>query len=190
MADKNDDQLWRRGWVWISTVAIVTGLAGWLVYDAMMAPSWMRKFGLDMAARATLVGTPSDETVFSTMKGRAEPDSPFICFTESTSFDWDRVFFVSSGGPIPSPLADLDWGEQNLAELNDRLASDERYQLVVFERGEQIIDYRYYFKIWADLTALARADGFDPASAVFTAESDGQIYTLRPALPNQLAECN
>jgi hypothetical protein len=190
MTAQDNQQLWRKGWVWISAVGVITAIAGWFVYDAMMAPSWMRKFGLDMAARATLVGTPSDQTVFSTMKGRAEPDSPIICFTDSAAFDWDRVYFVASGGPLVPPLADLDWQGEDLAAMNDRLAKDARYQLVAFQRGDQIVEFSYYFTIWADLSALDQAEGFDRTSAVFTAVSDGEIYTLRPTEPGQLAACN
>jgi hypothetical protein len=189
MATTEHNQLWRKGWVWISAVGVITAIAGWFVYDAMMAPSWMRKFGLDMAARATLVGPPSDQTVFSTMKGRANPESPYICFTESAAFDWDRVYFVASGGPLVPPLADLDWQGEDLAAMNERLARDARYQLVAFQRDNQVVEFSYYFKIWADLTALDRAEGFDRATAVFTAESDGEIYSLRPAEAGQLSAC-
>ncbi|MEQ8733880.1 MAG: hypothetical protein RIC29_03080 [Rhodospirillaceae bacterium] len=185
-----DHQLWRKGWIWISAVGLITAIAGWLVYDAMMAPSWMRKFGLDIAARATIVGAPSDQTAFSTMKGREAPDSPYICFADSAAFAWDRVYFVASGGPIVPPLADLDWQGEDLTAMNERLARDERYQLVAFQRDDQVVEFSYYFKIWADLTALDRTEGFDRATAVFTSESDGEIYTLKPAEPGQLAACN
>ena len=190
MRVQDDNQLWRKGWVWISAVGAITAIAGWLVYDAMMAPSWMRQFGLDMAARATIVGAPSDQTAFSTMKGRAAPQSPYICFTDSAAFEWDRVYFVSSGGPLVPPLADLNWLGEDLSAMNDRLASDERYQLIAFQRDNQVVEFSYYFKIWADLTALDRAEGFDRTTAVFTAESDGEIYTLRPTELGQLAACN
>ena len=43
----------RNGKFWILGAAVITSISGWVMYDAMMAPRWMRDFGLEMAAKAT-----------------------------------------------------------------------------------------------------------------------------------------
>lgn len=189
MSDQSETAVWRQGRVWISAVGIITAITGWIVYDAMVAPSWMRDFGLEMYARATITSSKSEETAFSKMRGRPEPDSPYICFADVVKFDWDRVFFVSSGGPIPSTLADLEWLTGEPRELNERLASDPRYQLIAFERKGQVIEYDYYYTLWADLSSLSQARGYSRAEAIFVADSDGARYTVMPATPSGSAPC-
>jgi len=165
----------------MSAVAVVAGLAGWYVYDAMMAPGWMRDFGLDISARAKVLSVSSGETAFSTMQGREEPDSPYICFSRSADFDWDRVYFVASGGPIPNGLAALSWPEGTVQDINMRMANDPRYQVIAIERDGSVVEHGYYFTIWADLSELARANGFSRSEAAFTAESNGETFTVKPA---------
>lgn len=189
MSDQSGTAVWRQGRVWISAVGVITAIAGWMVYDAMVAPRWMRDFGLEMHARATITSSRSEETAFSTMRGRPEPDSPFICFADVAPFDWDRVFFVSSGGPIPQGLAELEWLSGGPSELNGRLASDPRYQLIAFERDGQVIAHDYYYTLWADLSALGQAQGYSRLDAVFVSESDGARYSVMPAAPSTSARC-
>ena len=182
--------VWRQGRVWISAIGLVTAVAGWFFYDAMMAPRWMRDFGLDMGVHATIVSYTSEETAFSTMRGRAEPENPYICLTRSAAFSWDRVFFIPSGGPLPEALAQLDWGGENTAELNNRLARDSRYQVIAFERDGQVVEFEYYFTMWADLSALARPGGLSRSEAVFTAESDGETFTVLPIASVGSVDCS
>lgn len=182
-------EFWRQGKVWMSAVAVVTAIAGWMIYDAMMAPAWMRDFGLDIAARAKIVAVSGDATAFSTMKGRVEPDSPYVCFANLANFEWDRVYFVPSGGPVPDHVSALAWDEGAVAEVNDRMAGDERYQVIAFESNGVVVAHDYYFTMWADLTALARPDGFSKTEAVFVAESDGETYTVMPAGPSAASAC-
>lgn len=184
-------ELWRQGRIWISIVGIITAVAGWFVYDAMVAPRWMRSFGLEMAARATTDSLVSDETAFSTMRGRLEPDHPYICLNDVALFDWDRVFVVTSGGPIPKNLSELDWpaGDQEVAELNTRLASDARYQLIAFELDGAIVEYDFYFTIWADLSGLSRQVGFVRDEAVFLANSNGETYRLTAVASSTTTPC-
>lgn len=165
----------------MSAVAVVAGIAGWYVYDAMMAPGWMRDFGLDISARANVVTVSSGETAFSTMQGREDPDSPYICFSHSADFAWDRVYFVPSGGPIQNGLAALSWPKGTIEDINTRMANDSRYQLIAIERDGTVVDHGYYFTMWSDLSELARANGFSRSEAVFTAESNGETFTVKPA---------
>ena len=168
----------RQGRVLISIIFVATGIAVWLAYSATMAPRWIRDFGLDIAARATIVSTTSETTVFSTMQGRPEPDSPYICMKHSAPFTWDRVYFVQSGGKNLDVLRNLDWGGASPEELRQQMSQDDRYQLIVFVQGGRVIQQGYYFTLWADLTALGRVEGFSPQEAIFLADSDGEIYTL------------
>lgn len=189
MTGEAGTQYWRQGKVWMSAVAIVSGIAVWLAYDAMMAPSWMREFGLDIAARAKIVAVSNEETAFSTMKGRVEPDSPYVCFSKVADFDWDRVYFVASGGPLSEQLSALKWDEGAVAEINGRMAGDDRYQVIAFERDGMVISHDYYFTMWADLKALGQPAGFSQSEAVFVAESDGETYTVKPAGPSVASAC-
>lgn len=183
------NEFWRQGKVWMSAVAVVTGIAGWMVYDAMMAPSWMRDFGLDIAARAEIVAINQQETAFSTMQGRAEPESPYICFSNSAKFEWDRVYFVQSGGPVPGSIAGFEWQDGVVADINRRMAEDSRYQLIAFERGGTVVEHEYYFTMWADLTEIARPTGFSRTDAVFIAESNGETYAVMPVKQAGASSC-
>lgn len=191
MTSVNDDAFWRQGKVWISIVAIITSIGGWLVYDAMTAPRWMRDFGLEMAARATVTAPMSEESAFSTMRGREEPDHPYICLGDIAPFDWDRVFVVTSGGPLPPKLSGLSWpsGENEVAELNMRLAGDSRYQLIAFEFEGAVVDHGFYFTLWADLSDLSHRDGFSRQEAVFVASSDGESYRVTTISRSDTTPC-
>lgn len=173
----------------MSAVAVVTGVVGWLVYDAMVAPAWLRDFGLEIAARAKIVAVSKDQTAFSTMEGRAEPDSPYICFSQVAEFDWDRVYVVPSGGAFSETLAALDWANVSISEIKSRMVDDPRYQVIAFEHGGVVVEHDYYFTLWGDLSALAQPTGFNRAEAIFVAESDGETYTVKPAQPVTDAPC-
>jgi len=149
----------------------------------------MRAFAEELAMRATVVSTSTPTTAFSTMKGRADPDSPYICFGNITDFKWDRVYFIPSGGPVPKELASMHWKTSDVTEIDERLARDDRYQLIVFTNGEQVSQVGYYFTIWGDISALGQTQGFDPESAVFVAESDGETYTVLPVDGSARALC-
>lgn len=170
-------------------IFLVSALAGWFAYDAMMAPRWMRDFGLDMAARAKIVSTPSQITAFSTLKGRPDPDNPYICLRNVTSFDWDRVYFVGSGGQVADRLSLLDWDGEDLFTLNSRMKNDSRYQLIAFEHDGRVIEHGFYYTLWADLSRLADPKGLSKDQAVFLAESDGETYSLTLADPKEEASC-
>lgn len=172
---------WRKGKVWISAIAVSMAFAGWFSYDSLLSPQWMRSFGLDMAARATIVSTSTGDTVFSTMKGRADPDNPFICLTHSASFPWDRVYVVPSKRSISASLAAMDWDGEDVESLRRRMVGDDRYQLIAFTREGRVVDHGYYYTMWADLSALGRAQGFSRDEAVFLADSNGTTYTLTVA---------
>ena len=181
MTDERDNAVWRRGWFVITLAFGVAGAAVWFAYDVMMAPRWMRAFAEELASRATVVSTSAPDTAFSTMKGREDPDSPFICISELTDFDWDRLYVVQSGGPVQPALEAMSWARDSARTMNARLARDPRYQLIVFTRGGEVTAFDYYFTMWGDLSAVARPQGFDPMSAVFVAESNGGSYTVLQA---------
>ncbi len=170
---------WRKGQVWITATAVLTAVAGWFVYDALMAPRWMRAFGLDVAARATIVSSLSNNIAFSSLKDRPDPDSPYICMSKSATFPWQRVYIVPSGGTIPENLTLIPWPDEDVDLHQSRLNSDDRYQLIVFVDDDQVVEYGYYFTIWADLSALGHTNGFARDEAVFSAESNGEIYRLQ-----------
>ena len=179
----------QSGKFWILLVGLATLLAGWKIYESMMVPRWMRDFGLDMAARACIVSTNPQDTVFSTMKGRAEPENPYIYLANSARFDWDRVYVVGSGGQVSEPLINLEWNGKDLEVLNRRMRQDDRYQLIAFERDRSIVDHGFYFTMWADLSALTRPEGLSRSEAVFVADSDGEIYSLSIAGANKDTSC-
>lgn len=187
--ETTNNAFWRQGKVWMSAVAVVTGIAGWMVYDAMMAPGWMRDFGLEVAAKAKIVATNQDQTAFSTMQGRVEPTSQYICLARVADFSWDRVHVIPSGGTLSGPVLDLEWSGGNIDEILARMADDDRYQLFVFEQAGRVVEYEYYFTMWADLSALARPTGYTKTEAIFVAESNGETYTIMPADVNSGSVC-
>ena len=179
--DSNHSEKRWRGRALIVATATVTLIAVTYFYNTMMAPQWIRDFGLDIAARATIVSTTSETTVFSTMRGRPEPDSPYICMQNHTPFSWDRVFVVPSGGTNLDALIDLEWETSSREKLRQQMKSDDRYQLIAFVSRGRVIEHRLYYTLWADLSALGRHEGFSRQEAVFLADSDGEIYTLTVA---------
>ncbi len=172
-----------------SLCVIALAVVGWFVYDATMAPDWMRKFAEELNTRATITGEFRPEAAFPTLKNRPDPDSPYICFSHIADFEWDRLYIVPSGGPIPISITAFDWPDEPVSELSDRLASDPRYQIIAFTLAGRVVDYAYYFTIWGDLSEAASPQGFDRSEAVFVAESDGQSFTLRPALTEGRSHC-
>ena len=179
--DKTRQDKNRNTRLWIVAIVVATIAAGTFLYDMMMAPKWMRDFGLDMAAKATIVSVGTQATAFSTMKGRPEPDSPYICMVHAAPFSWDRVYFVASGGNALDSLENLDWDGGAIDDLRRQMASDQRYQLIVFAKDNRVIEQGYYFTLWADLAALGRPEGFNRQDAVFQADSNGEVYTLTVA---------
>ncbi len=179
-----------RGRIWIVLTVAVTIFVGATLYNEIMAPRWIRDFGLDIAAKATIVSMNAEATVFSTMRGRPEPDSPYIYLNNSATFPWDRVFFVPSGGVNLDALVDLDWNEASLEDLQSQMKQDARYQLIAFVKDGRVVERGYYFTLWADLTALGRVKGFNRQEAVFLADSNGEIYTLTIANNAPLSACS
>ena len=174
-------RLFSSGRFWLLVSVTATFIAGWFMYDAMMAPRWMRDFGLDISNKARIVSVNPGRTVFSSLNGRPEPKSYYICFSESARFEWNRVYFVASGGQVSGLLSEMDWQGENLVELNRRMRLDDRYQLIAFENNGRIIEHGFYFTMWANISSLATDAGFSKADAVFLADSDGETYELRLA---------
>jgi hypothetical protein len=83
----------------------------------------------------------------------------------------------------------LDWIGAEVTDLNTRLGSDPRYQLIAFEDDGVVVEHDYYFTIWADLSALGRPAGFGRAEAVFVAESNGTTFIVEPISPLSSNSC-
>ena len=63
------------------------------------------------------------------------------------------------------------------------MEKDDRYQLIVLLKGDQVIADEPFFTFWADLSGLGRPDGYGPETAVFTAAVHGGRYVLAPVAP-------
>lgn len=172
-------------------LACVVALAvtGWFAYDAMMAPRWMRAFAEELNKRAEITGEFRPEAAFPTLRNRPDPDSPYICISKIADFEWDHMFVIPSGGPVPDSLTHFDWPGESVDQINARLGDDARYQIIAFTSGDSIIDHGYFFTMWGNLSPIATSQGFERANAVFVAESDGRTFTVRPAPPSGLAYC-
>lgn len=168
-----------KGLFLVSFLAIA--VAGWLAYNATMAQDWLRQFAEELNTRATITGEFQSQSAFPTLRNRPDPDSPYICFSRVASFDWDRLYVIPSGGPVPVLLDSLMWPEETVADINQRLSGDPRYQIIAFVAGERVVEYGYYYTIWGDLSSVATPQGFDRYEAVFVAESNGQSFIVSPA---------
>jgi hypothetical protein len=65
--------------------------------------------------------------------------------------------------------------------MADELSRDQRYQLVVLVKDNAVVDAQLFFTFWGNLDALARPEGFNRETAVFTAASRDGVYVVRPA---------
>jgi hypothetical protein len=168
-----------------SGTALVVGLAailglGWFSYRAFVPPRWLHDFAGDIAYRAT--PDPNAPAPRDAREARppANPEHPYICFAKLAPFPWDRMVVVPSGAdPREAPgLKGIAWPVA--ADHAVRMKADPRYQLIVLLHGEKVVADAFFFTFWADLTNLARPDGFTPETAVFTAAVEKGTHVLTP----------
>lgn len=176
---------WRRGWLLlIAAVALMLG-AGWFLYRATVPPAWLRAFAADIALRA---GADPDATAPEDVREatpRGQADHPYICAARLMPLDWDRMVVAPSGSDIRAHplLGAVQWPGDELHSLPPHMLGDPRYQLVVLLKGERVVDSALFFTFWADLTDIARPEGYAREEAVFTAASRDRVYILSPVSP-------
>jgi hypothetical protein len=164
-------------------------LVGWFVYRPFIPPAWMHSFASDIALRASVepdAPLPDDVDVREvTPRGLAA--SPYICAARAIDLPWDRLVIVGTGQDprARDVLRNAAWGDKSLDEVSDTLGRDARYQLIVLLKDNAVIDAQMFYTFWADLSGIARAEGFAPAEAVFTAASKDRVYvvSLAPEIP-------
>jgi hypothetical protein len=169
-------------WLVVAFVAIFA--LGWFLYRTTIPPTWLRNFGEAIAVSArpdpnaplpedSRQETPRDPTA-----------SPYICGARAISRAWDRLVVVPSGADAREQpvLAAAEWPKNDpLARYAEKLRHDPRYQgLVLLDHGKVVAD-AIFFTFWADLSALARPEGFTPADAIFTAKVANGTYVLSVA---------
>jgi hypothetical protein len=80
---------------------------------------------------------------------------------------------VLAGAVWPADIA--------LDRYAEKLLRDQRYQGLVLLQGDHVVAAELFFTFWADLSALARPEGFTPADAIFTAKVANGTYVLAVA---------
>ena len=79
-------------------------------------------------------------------------------------------------------LAGAVWpSDTPLDQYAEKLLRDQRYQGLVLLQCDHVVAAEVFFTFWADLSALARPEGFSPADAIFTAKVANGTYVLAVA---------
>lgn len=181
---------WRSGKIVVLGIAVAL-VIGWFFYRQTVPPAWLHDFGADIALRASADpdAAPPVDAREETPRGLA--DNPLICMKNLVQTPWDRVVFVTFAQAktldAHPTLSNARWS--GLAAAQRQLGADDRYQLVVLLNANAVIDSQVFFTFWADLSGLARSEGFTPETAIFTARSLGGHYVLEPAPGASLASC-
>jgi hypothetical protein len=184
---------WRSGKAVVFVIAL-TMLVGGFFYRATVPPPWMRAFGEEIALRASADPDAPQPDDAREASPRGLADNPYICFARVATMPWDKVVFITydqakrglAGHPTVGGAA---WDAAARTAAQTQLAADDRYQLVVLMNADQVIDRQLFYTFWADLSGLARPEGFTPEDAIFTAASVGGRYVLVPAPTVTLADC-
>jgi hypothetical protein len=183
---------WRSGKLVVLGLAAILGI-GWVFYRETLPPTWLHEFGSDISLRATVdpnAPLPEDARE-ATPRGLA--DNPLICAANVISQPWDRVVFVTheQGKTLQEHpvLGPAQWMGNGLTATQARLIADDRYQIIALMDGGKVRDSQLFFTFWADLSGLARPQGFSPEEAIFTAASVQGRYVLSLAPGATLADC-
>jgi len=182
---------WRSGKIVV--VGILAALTvGWWFYRQTVPPTWLRAFAADIALRASADPNPPEVEDAREASPRGLADNPYICLSRLVPPPWDRIVFVTHEqgktlGAHPV-LGDATWPGA-ISGVQSRLTADDRYQLVVLMNGDEVRDAQLFFTFWADLSGLARPEGFEPETAIFTAASLQGRYVLAAAPNATRADC-
>ncbi len=193
----NDAQLlptpwWQSGKVVIFFIAVGLAIASYF-YVKTVPPAWLHDFGADIALRAAADPNAAEPEDSREATPRGLADNPLICATRFIPQPWDRIFFVTheQGKTLSQHvvLGKARWVDNSIGSLQSQLVADDRYQLVVLMNGDQVREVQMFFTFWADLSGLARPEGFMPSDAIFTAASLQGRYVLNVAPNAMKADC-
>lgn len=183
---------WRSGKAVVAGLAVVI-LVGLVLYRQTLPPTWLRAFAADIALRAAADPNPPLPEDAREASPRGLADNPLICLQRLLPPPWDRVVFVThtQGKDLTAhpTLGVARWATGSAQAFQAQLAADDRYQLVALMNGGEVRDAQLFYTFWADLSGLARPEGFAPEAAIFTAASLAGRYVLTPAAGATLADC-
>ena len=182
-ADQETQSPWPRlpnGTLLIVGLVVVL-VAGWFFYRTTIPAAWLRDFGAAIALHASADNAPTPEdTRQATPRGTSS--SPYICVARAIRLDWDRMVVLTPSAHDAPVLAGADWSQldakHSLDQLERELTRDPRYQAIVLLKDNHVIAAELFYTFWADLSALARPDGFGRDDAVFTAKVQNGTYVL------------
>jgi len=189
-ADVQQTPWWRSGKIVV--VGIFAGLlVGGYFYIQTVPPAWLRAFGAEIATRAAADPNPPQIEDAREASPRMPVDNPRICFARVVRTPWDRVVFVTydQGKTLAEhpTLSKATWDARDAAQR--QLIADDRYQLIVLLKDNTVIDSQLFYTFWADLSGLARTDGFLPDDAIFQSQSLAGRYVLAPVPNAKLEDC-
>jgi hypothetical protein len=183
---------WQSGKVVIVFIALGLAIASYF-YAKTVPPTWLHDFGADIALRAVADPNATEPEDSREASPRGLTDNPLICATRLIPQPWERIVFVTheqgktlNQHPV---LGKAQWVDNSIGSLQSQLMADDRYQLVVLMNGDQVRDAQMFFTFWADLSGLARPEGFTPDEAIFTAASLQGRYVLSVAPNVTKADC-
>jgi hypothetical protein len=158
-------------------------LGGWFWYRPYIPPVWLHDLAADIALRASADPAAKLPTDSRQASPRGLADSPYICAAKVIQEPWDHIVVATGAQDLQSHpvLTQAIWPEKNLESVTAEIARDNRYQLLVLLKDNAVVDTQIFFTFWADLSGIARPEGFSATDAVFTAASKNGVYVVSPA---------
>ncbi len=175
----------KSGTVVVLGLVAIMGL-GWFSYRAFVPPQWLHDLAGDISYRSAPdpdAGPPRDTRE---AKPAVTPPHPYICVAKLVPFAWDRMVIVPSQGDPRAAMGGAEWDLSKADDLANHMAKDPRYQLIAFIKDNRVVADALFYTFWGDLSDIARAEGYAPDTAAFTAVvRDGtHILTLATPFPD------
>jgi hypothetical protein len=162
-------------------VAVI--VLGWFAYQPYIPPVWLHSLSADIAARAEPDPNPKPVEDIRQASPHGRADTPYICVAKVANIPWDHLFVVTASQDLRAHpvLSQAQWPHHNLNKMADELSRDARYQLIVLVKDNVVSDAQLFYTFWGKLDALARPEGFNRETAIFTSASHDGIYVVSPA---------
>ncbi len=170
------------GTVLVIGLAAIMGL-GWFSYRAFVPPQWLHDLAGDISYRSAPDPDAAPPRDTREAKPVVMPPHPYICVAKLVPFAWDRMVIVPSQADPRAAMGGAAWDSSKADDLAVRMAKDPRYQLVAFIKDNRVVADALFYTFWGDLGGIARAEGYSPDTAAFTAVVKDGTHMLALAEP-------
>ncbi len=172
----------KSGTVLVLGLAAIIGF-GWFSYRAFVPPQWLHDFAGDISYRSAPDPDAPPPRDTREAKPVVRAPHPYICVAKLVPFAWDRMVIVPSQGDPRVAMGGAEWSSSKGDDLAARMAKDPRYQLVAFIADNRVVADALFYTFWGDLSGIARAEGYAPDVAAFTAVVKDGTHVLSLAAP-------